>query len=80
MKVVAKAVVMCSNEKKIIFEETVVSEAPQKDMQVTFRVGAKSSETTDSDSGGERRICPDQCRRNVADFAVITASSFPSWM
>lgn len=67
-------------KKKIISEETVVSEAPQKDMQVTFKVRAKSSETTDSDTRGETRICPDQCRRNVADFAIITASSFPSWM
>lgn len=29
---------------------------------------------------GEMRINPGQYRQNEADFAIITAGSFPSWM
>lgn len=29
---------------------------------------------------GETKINPGQYRQNEADFAIITASSFPSWM
>lgn len=49
-------------------------------MQVSFIVGAQPLETAYSDSKGEKKICPDQRRRNEADFAIITANSFPSWM